>query len=141
MGFRETLEADTSVFLNADEFADTVSYNGADITAIIEIGATNSPGVGFSSEGESDKGFLWVKASSIEWPKPGDAVTNWRSGALESRTIGDDATVLAEDAANAGEVLVDLFGGATWHVVRIAESDGHMHRLEITSNVNPFARR
>lgn len=141
MGFRETLEADASVFLNADEFADVVDYNGVSITAIIEIGATNSPGVGFSSEGESDKGYLWVKASSIDYPRPGDRVTNWRSGAVESRTIGDDATELADESANAGEVLVDLFGGATWQVVRIAESDGYMHRIEITSNVNPFARR
>jgi hypothetical protein len=37
MTLKESMASDVSVFLNSDEFADTITYNGTEITAVFEL--------------------------------------------------------------------------------------------------------
>lgn len=98
------MAADVPTFLNSDEFADDVVYNGCSIPAIAEIGPDAQAGNAFTgggaSDGQADRATFWVRVADVSEPAQGDTIVHL---------------------------------GATWTVARVLESGGGMHRLECTS--------
>lgn len=90
MTHKAQMAIDTQQFLNTDEFAETVSYNGDAIAAVVERGKTRESGNTFTSEGEADRAMVWVKATDVASPVIGDVIviadgTSWEvSRILES---------------------------------------------------------
>lgn len=75
MSFKEQLARDAeSVMCNIDEFAEDVLYNGASITAIVELGVEQTPGNTFASDGESDRATIMVLAADVPEPVRGDTI-------------------------------------------------------------------
>ena len=78
MTFKDQLTTDLSVFFNTDEFAQTVTYKGTPIAAIVDYG--ENPG----KEGDAliTLGTLTVKASDVPSPAYRDTVVigsnTWR---------------------------------------------------------------
>ena len=71
MTFKDSLEADMAVFFNAEEFAETIVYNGVEIVAVVDVGGTPAE----AEESLRDEALIYVKASDVTAPAYGDAVT------------------------------------------------------------------
>lgn len=63
-----------AIFLNPDEFAEEIQYNGHTILAIPEFGDTNEKGNTFSSEGSADRAFFSVSSTVVPDPLSGDEI-------------------------------------------------------------------
>lgn len=78
MNFKEHLASDMDVFLNTDECAETVVYNGVGIRGVFD------PGLGPSraTEAVEDLARLWVSRQDVENPSYRDVVVigadSWR---------------------------------------------------------------
>ena len=76
MSLKDLMESDISrVFLNLNGIAEKIDYNGAEITAIPEIGESNRKGNTFSTEGQSDQAWFSVAETDIPEPLSGDTIT------------------------------------------------------------------
>lgn len=82
MSLKNQIIADTAIYLNTDEFAEKITYNGTEITAVFELGETNTRGNQFSSDGQSDIASVWVSETDVPSPVNDDEVINkgktWR---------------------------------------------------------------
>lgn len=76
MSLKTQIEADSTVFFNADDFAEAVLYNGQAVVAVPELGATLQRGNTIDSDGVSDRALFWLKVSDVAEPEPGDEVTH-----------------------------------------------------------------
>mgnify|MGYP000906745763 CR=1 FL=1 len=75
MTFKELMVQDaSSVMFDAEEFAETVTYNGASIRAIVELEQELAPGNTFTNEGESDRATIMVLAADVPEPVRGDTI-------------------------------------------------------------------
>ena len=75
MTLKDVMESDIDdVFLNPDEFAEEIQYNGHTILAIPEFGDTNEKGNTFSSEGSADRAFFSVSSNLVPDPLSGDEI-------------------------------------------------------------------
>ena len=91
MSLKEQMAADVSaVFFNTDEFAETVTYNGASIVAIPEIGESNKKGNEFSGDGSADRAEFCVKATDIADPVPGDVIVHNSKSWIVVRVLESD---------------------------------------------------
>lgn len=115
----QIIQDSTNVFLNTEEFADIINYNGAVIKSVIEIGADRAKGNDFSSNGSSARAIFWVAAVDIECPTPGDMIRIIEMDFL-SPTLTVDISVI------------------NWSVAKILESGGGMHALECTSSESVY---
>lgn len=82
MTHKDHMTIDAQTFFNVDEFAETVSYNGVDISAVVERGKTREDGNTFSNDGEADRAEIWVLTSDVPKPAVSDVIvttdgTNW----------------------------------------------------------------
>lgn len=103
VSFKDLLDADVAVFLNTSEFADRVTYNGAQIDAVFEPGPDAQAGNAFTGpagHGQADRAVLWVRVTDVSAPRQGDRVN---------------------------------LGANEWRVARVLESGGGMHKLECTA--------
>jgi hypothetical protein len=72
MTFDDQITADLDVIFNTDEFAETITYNGATISAVEgEVTERNTGKPGFSTTVAS----IFIQASDVTRPKAGDTVT------------------------------------------------------------------
>lgn len=87
MGFKEQVASDLSVFINPDEHAESITYNGSPIDAVVDY---------IDAEGGSQKeqAVLYVKESDVVAPAYNDVVV-----------IGSKTWKVASDAA--GHILQD----------------------------------
>ena len=92
MTLQEQITSDLAVFFDTDEFAETVSYNGSDIPAIIEYGG---PGAG----GPAKTAVIEVKVSDVANPSYRDTVVisgdTWHVYRIQSQGVyikGDNYT-------------------------------------------------
>ena len=76
MSLKDQMLGDISNFLNANEFAEEITYNGTEITAVVEIGETDTKGNTFSNDGRSDIASVWVAETDVPNPINGDEVTS-----------------------------------------------------------------
>jgi hypothetical protein len=97
MTLKDLMTADVAaVFLNGDEMAETVTYNGTSITAVVERGETWAKGNYLVAEGQTDRAILWVAELDISEPKAGLKITDstgvvWRM----ERVIKSDGGMIA----------------------------------------------
>lgn len=68
MTLKTQMTTDLAVFFNDDEFAETVTYNGTDITAIVEYGAGRDTGA------VARLATLFVKKSDVTLPAYRDTI-------------------------------------------------------------------
>jgi hypothetical protein len=92
MAFSDMITTDLDVFFNTSEFAQSVTYAGATITAIVDYGKT------FSHAGSVVNGaMLTVKVSDVAAPDYYDAITingvSWKVFQEESTEIKGDGHV------------------------------------------------
>jgi hypothetical protein len=75
MTLKTTISSDLGLFFSTDDFAETVSYSGVDIPAIIDYDDAKRTIVGKTLlEGVSDYAFLTVKQSDVPLPVYRDVV-------------------------------------------------------------------
>ena len=91
MTHKTEMTTDLAVFFNGDEFAETVTYNGTDITASVEYGEGETGG------SAARRATLFVKKSDVTLPTYRDTVVigseKWRvfeDSAQEAVISGDD---------------------------------------------------
>jgi len=70
MTFKTDMTTDLSVLFNTDEFAETVTYSGEDISAVVDYGLDQDMG----DEATVDRALLCVKQSDVSSPAYRDAV-------------------------------------------------------------------
>lgn len=69
MTLKARMAADArNVFLNTDEFAESISVNDATIPAVVTIGQTNAKGDEIQPDGSSDRAT--VEVAVADWPDP-----------------------------------------------------------------------
>lgn len=141
MSLKDVMVADTTIFLNTDEFADIVAYNGVDIKVVVEPAETQQRGNEYSNEGTADRAYIWVSATDVPEPKPLDTINNWRQWRPDATALGDTSMVIGGEADTAGGVYVLIMGGVTWQVANVVESDGAMHKLLCVGNSSPWPGR
>ena len=61
MNFKDVLKEDNDIFLNANEFAETILYNGIERTARFELAEQNKKGNSFDTDGYSDVQYFYVQ--------------------------------------------------------------------------------
>ena len=94
MTFKELMVQDASlVMFDAEEFAETVTYNGASIKAIVELGPEHADGNIISAEGESDRATIYVMSRDIPKPNRGDVIETDAGSWSVIRPIGSDVAV------------------------------------------------
>ena len=75
MNLHDLMEADASIFFNLEEHGEEIVYNLDEIVAVIESGVSRTAGNTYSLiEGMSATGFVWLRVSDVESPKPGDSI-------------------------------------------------------------------
>jgi hypothetical protein len=80
--------ADRSIFLNTNELAEEVTYNGAPIIAVLERGQTLANGnIVSEGDGTSDRAVILVSESDVSNPSSRDTFTDasgkvWRFGRI-----------------------------------------------------------
>jgi hypothetical protein len=99
-----------ALFLDEDTMAESVTYEGSAILAVVDKGVGTRDGTdgnGMTSDGTSSWADIAVSAEDVPTPKRNDSVTD------ES--------------------------GKVWTVVYVKSSDEGMHVLVCTADENPFA--
>jgi len=115
MNFKSQIMQDVSnIFLNQNEFADTINYNGNIIESVIEIGEDPTKGNEFSSHGSSARAVFWIAIVDVRRPVVGDVIR-----------IVETAFVLPNFTIDISEI--------DWSVVKLLESSGGMHKVECTA--------
>lgn len=76
--FKDQMIADSLVFLDTNEFAETVTYSGTaqEIAAVIERGQTMDQGNAFATDGYSDRAIITVKINDVSNWQQGDTFTD-----------------------------------------------------------------
>lgn len=75
MTLKDTIKDDVeNIFLNTEEFAELISYNGHEIKAVPNFNETNEKGNSFSSDCFSDKAFFLVSENDVPEPVAGDVI-------------------------------------------------------------------
>lgn len=100
MAFKDNLAADMSVFFNTDEFAETCSYNGNNVLAIIN--RVQQPQINGTTS--ADYAQVLVKKSQVSSPKIHDIlVFDEKAWVVENVTRSDglifDLTCHAQEGA------------------------------------------
>lgn len=70
MTLKDQITSDLSTFFNADEFAETVSYNGSDISGVVDFGEDLNE----QSDGLQAVATVFVKKSDVVDPDYRDTV-------------------------------------------------------------------
>ena len=105
----------TNVFLNPNELADIIDYNGKVISAVIEIGEDQAKGNEFSSKGSSARAIFWINIIDVKCPIPGDIIR------------------IVETAFMVPNFTIDI-SDIDWSIAKILQSSGGMHEIECTAN-------
>lgn len=94
--FKDQMIADSLVFLDANEFAETVTYSGTaqEIAAVVERGHTMDKGNTFATDGYSDRALITVKKSDVEGWQQGDTLTDKAGVKWEIAHLVEDNLVL-----------------------------------------------
>lgn len=74
MTLRDQLIADNAIFLNADEFAEGITYNGKPILAVVAIGDSALRGDTFEKQGLVAVGTVNVSTLDVPEPETGDSI-------------------------------------------------------------------
>ena len=74
MTLKTQTKADNAIFLDTDAFAEQITYNGAQITAVVAIGDSAIRGDTFEHKGRSAIGTIQVSAIDVPNPDTGDKV-------------------------------------------------------------------
>lgn len=101
MNFKDQMAADMAVFMNTDEFADTVVYNGVEIPAVFDYGSMPDR----DSRGGSiaDTGTLFVSKEYVIQPVYRDEVIaegrSWRvSNVIAGDSVMWEVALVADSA-------------------------------------------
>jgi hypothetical protein len=142
MSLRHMIQDDVALMFSPDEMGDYVEYTSRDgdtqeIAVIIEI-AQDGPGTAFGNAGTSSHAYALIQASDVPVPAKGDLMTYVNEHASCSKKL---PTSLGASAGSAIQMLVALFGGTTWRVGNLVESDGNVHRVELTARERMDPRR
>ena len=73
MTFKDTVEADNSIYLNADEFADAVTIGGSSVAAVIDY--DESPAAPPAGDGFVDWATVYVSVEDLAAPSYRLAIT------------------------------------------------------------------
>lgn len=138
MNLKEFMAQDAAVFLNANEMGSTVFYNGAEITAIVELEADREDGNTFVNDGQSARAIIHIARADVPSPKQGDKVVFYNQSNSQDYIVGDDSDPIGSDEDPASLLFKELFGGYEWEVARILHTDGAMHELECIANESPW---
>lgn len=98
MTLKEDMVEDLDMFFNLDEFAETITYNGVEIPAVVDFGEHPYE----HGDALRDRAVIYVKVSDVAAPDYQDAVTI-RGDAWTVRKVPDGhdgATWLIEVARN-----------------------------------------
>ena len=77
MTLKDQIAADVqTVFLNTDEFAEKIIYNGKSIAGLVFRGDAPGKGNVLTTDGQSDQCILRVAIDDVPSPKVGDRVTD-----------------------------------------------------------------
>lgn len=105
MSLADDIAADlTAHHFNTDEFAESVTYNGTTIAAVVEYGedpATPKSYAGAGARSQVERADLWVKVADVARPAYRDTV---------------------------------VIGGRTWYVRGVLSGDGFVWRIHIETN-------
>jgi len=113
MALKDQIISDLSFFFNTNEHAEVISYNGTEITAIVEIGEDNAKGNTFSQQGSSDRAFFEVQESnSIVQP--------------------DGSVLEVIIKPQSGDII--QYKNKTWNYAHITDQSPGTYRIECTSN-------
>lgn len=76
MTLKEQMVTDVAIFLNINEHAEEITYNGMNIIAIVDRGENMGRGNTFGSnrEGQAARAEIWVAEKDIPKPKAQDEV-------------------------------------------------------------------
>lgn len=74
MTLKDQMNDDVSVFLNTEEFAKTVTYNGAEIKAVVVLEVDRDKGNTFSNRGQSARAVISVACADVVSPQQGDRI-------------------------------------------------------------------
>lgn len=75
MALKDQMAADVAaIFLNTSEFAESITYNGMPLLAIVELGEDRADGNEFTNEGLSARATVWISASDVPTPCQGDII-------------------------------------------------------------------
>lgn len=74
MTLKDQMIEDVSIFLNSDEFAEQINYNGADIIGVFIRGRELQSGNTFVSDGSADRASVWVAEADVPNPQQNDTV-------------------------------------------------------------------
>ncbi|MDF2631429.1 MAG: hypothetical protein K0Q85_25 [Caproiciproducens sp.] len=74
MSVKDAMAEDMAIFLNEEEFAEEIEYNGEKIMAIPDIGRSNEKGNTFTSDGATDRACFEISADDVLNPQTGDQI-------------------------------------------------------------------
>ena len=75
MTLAEQMRADSAIFFNLAEHGESITYNGAEIPAVVEPGVSMTRGNSFETmDGVSSSGIAWIRMDDVESPSTGDSV-------------------------------------------------------------------
>jgi len=101
MSLKAQIQSDVSIFLNTDEMAEIVLYNGAQISAIVDYGEDMGAGNAFSSDGQAAKARVYVAAADVQDPQQGDTIViHGGTWTVARKTLSDGVMHLLECTAN-----------------------------------------
>lgn len=110
MSLKEQLADDTALFLNSDEMAETVTYDGSAILAVVDRGTLTRDGIEgneiATTDGTSVRAEIFVAVEDVPSPQRGDRI-------LDS-------------------------SGTSWCVMYANESDAGLHALVCVADENPW---
>ena len=84
MTLAEQMRADSAIFFNLAEHGELITYNGAEVPAVVEPGLSITKGNAFETmTGMSASGLVWLSESDVPKPKTGDSVVLANGTAFE----------------------------------------------------------
>jgi len=125
MSFATQLTADEAVFLNANEFAETVTYDGSSVPAIVEVGTALDQATGAMQAVVT----LTVRRSDVPDPLYRDTVS---IPSLTRDTVRADGSIMGFSDGAAMNITED-----PWDVMRIEGGDSGVWTLTLVQNERP----
>lgn len=113
MSLKEQIAADSAIFINTDDFAESATYEGIHIVGILEYNDGQLTGNPYNNEGQSTKGLYYLTAADV----------------IKIRTELNRAE--GQEIQGGDQII---YAGRIWYVIRLKAVEFGVYTLEISSS-------
>lgn len=138
MGFKDQIELDLAEMLDTDTFADTVTYDGTSISAIVDTG------IELIRDSREDVGMIHVAVSAVPTVSHGDPVVIDSNNWIVTKTLTSDGYLTSVHIQRANSITLSR-GGQSCSAIATRHDHTHerydSYNIVVTTKIREYGIR